>query len=542
MEKAMQSRREFLKRSAALGLASAGAVTLYRCGSAASLSGSKLNIIFILTDDMSYHALSSYGQEHYRTPNMDRLALNSIRFQNGYSGSPECAPSRASLMTGMHMGHCRIRKNLSLRGQEHLLQEDVTVAEILKSAGYATGFVGKWGIGLPGTEGVPYKKGFDYAYGFYDQRRAHTYYPDYIMENEKEIILSENHGFNLKRLYEYGWSPVGKEGHVANRYDEQGRLIADGVADPAKAVNAEDLYQEAALSFIRQKKNESFFLYYATQIPHGPLITPHLGEFKDKDWSIRHKELAAMKVHLDRGVGRMMHLLEELGILENTIIFFASDNGYSQWGNFGRERWKDDPLFKNKGPWRDGKTTCKEGGVRVPFFAYCPKFIPARESHHICALYDFPATAADIAGVKLAQVNDGISLVPEMENRSRQQQKHEYLYWEKIHEQAVRMGQWRAYRTHPTEQTELYDIERDPASENNIAAEHPDIIAEIEQIFREAHVDSEWYINPGENQESISAKREKAEKESDVPASRRGNTTYTDWDGVIDRSQYIRNR
>ena len=495
------------------------------------LAGSKPNIIFIFSDDLSYRDLSSYGQKLYRTPNLDRLATGGVRFNQAYAGSPECAPSRASLMTGMHMGHCRIRKNSSVRGQDHLLAEDITVAEVLTRAGYATGFVGKWGIGLPGTEGVPYKQGFDYAYGFYDQGRAHGYYPDFLMANDKRVVLTGNHGFDMERLYDYNRRPVGRLGGVANEYDKDGRLVAAGVAETARVSNSEDLVQEAALKFIRNNGDGRFFLYYATQIPHGPVITPSLGEFKDKDWSLKNKEWASMILHLDRGVGRITALLKELGIERNTLIFFAGDNGYSQWGYFARKRWLDDPLFRNRGPWRGGKFTCMEGGLRVPFFACWPGRIPARQSEHVCALYDFLATAADLAGVKLEHETDGISLVPELENRPDAQKEHEYLYWEsckgKLHEQAVRMGPWKAYRPGPDKPTQLYRIDRDVACRRDLAKDNREIVGKIERIFREARTDSEWYINPGESAAAIKAKTEKARRTKSMQTSTRANTTYT---------------
>ena len=523
-------RRTFIKNVSLTGIGLSAFSILPACAGKSQLSGSGLNIIIILADDLSYRDLSSYGQEHFQTPNLDSLVQNGIRFNQAYSGSPECAPARASLLTGMHMGHCRIRANGSVRGQDYLLAEDITVAEMLKDAGYVTGFIGKWGVGLPGTEGVPYRQGFDYAYGFYDQGRAHGYYPDYIMENEKKIVLPENHGFNMERLYDYNRRPVDKLKGVDNNYDSNGTLIADGVADPARVSNSETLFQDAASSFIRKNRNNRFFLYYATQIPHGPVITPQLGKYKDKNWSLKHKEWAAMVTHLDTGIGRIIDLLKEEGIADNTVIFFAGDNGYSQWGYFGRERWQDDPHFRNKGPWRAGKFICMEGGVRVPFFAYCPDRIPVRESNHICALYDFPATAAEIAGVKPQHAMDGVSLTAELENRPRSQQKHDYLYWENgtfnPHGQAVRMGPWRAYRPHPAKPTELYRIEEDIACENDIAEEHPDIVGKVERIFDEAHTDSEWYINPGESEESINKKRERAEKSNSMQISIRANSTF----------------
>ena len=189
----------------------------------------KPNILIIFSDDLSHSDLSCYGQKEFSTPNLDALALNGIRFTQAYSGSPECAPSRGSLMTGMHMGHCRIRANSSVRGQDHLLSEDVTVAEVLKGAGYTTGFIGKWGIGLPGTEGAPDKQGFDFSYGYYDQARAHGFFPHYLMRNGKPEPIPENYGFNMKRVSTYNGRPVDRLDDVKNIYDEHGHLVPDGV-------------------------------------------------------------------------------------------------------------------------------------------------------------------------------------------------------------------------------------------------------------------------------------------------------------------------
>ncbi len=515
-------RRGFLKFAAcaALGAASGSSSAQRR-----TMSGSRPNILFILADDLSYRDLSCHGQKKFETPNLDRLALGGLRFTQAYSGAPECAPARGSLMTGMHMGHCRIRKNRSVRGQDHLLPEDVTVAEVLKGAGYATGFIGKWGIGLPGTPGAPEKQGFDFSYGFYDQQRAHGFYPDFLMRNGQYVRLPQNHGFDMERVYRYNASPLDKIDAVKNHYDAQGRLLPGGVADPEKAVHSEDLFQAAALEFIREHQREPFFLYYATQLPHGPCITPNLGAFKDKDWPLKNKEWAAMVTHLDRGVGKMLALLEALGLRGNTVVFFAGDNGYSQYGYFKRPKWEDDPIFHNKGPWRSGKFICHEGGLRVPFSVNWPGRIAPRESDHICALYDFLATAADLAGVKNAPKTDGLSLAPELENDAARQQQHAYLYWEKDHEQAVRMGPWRAWRPHPAKPSELYRIEEDVASLHDVAQRHPDIVARIERIFVQAREDSPWYINPGEDSASIARKKERGAANPQI--AHKANTSRT---------------
>jgi len=490
----------------------------------------KPNIIFIFSDDLSYRDLSCYGQENFSTPNLDILAFNGLRFNNAYAGSPECAPSRGSIMTGMHMGHCRIRANRSARGQDHLEDEDITLAEVLKEAGYTTAFIGKWGIGLPGTAGTPCKQGFDYSLGYYDQTRAHGYFPDFMMENGDTILLPQNHGFNMRRVYQYNSRPADNLDDVKNIYDENGILMPDGVKDHSQATYSEDLFRKAALSFIRENSDNPFFLYYATQLPHGPCIIPDLGVYWDKDWSLKHKEWAAMVSYMDRSVGSIVDFLDELGQLENTVIFFAGDNGYSQWGYFGRSAHDDDPVFHNKGPWPKGKFTCThEGGMRVPFFVYWKDHINPGESEHLCALYDFFQTAADLAGMK-APSNDGLSLMPIMTDKPEKQEKHEYLYWENgtssPHAQSLRMGKWWAFRSHPSEKLQLFDLEKDLLCENDISSLNSDIVRKVLKIFSDAHTDSEWYTNPGDPDELVEAKRRKAEAEGTLQEPTRANTLH----------------
>ena len=495
-----------------------------------TISGSRPNIIFILADDLSYRDLSFFGQSCFNTPNLDRMARGGMVFSNAYAGSSECAPSRASLLTGLHMGHCRIRKNRSVRGQDHLVDGDQTLAEVLKKAGYATGFIGKWGVGLPGTEGVPYRQGFDFAYGYYDQLRAHGFYPDYMMQNEQVVPVPENHGFDMEKLYEYNRRKIDQLEDVKNQYDRTGHLIPGGVKDPSSARHSENLFIEKARNFIRTRKEEPFFLYYATQLPHGPCITPDISKFMNEAWSLKHKEWAAMVTHMDRSVGAILDELDRQGIADNTILLFAGDNGYSAWGYFARPAWDDDPLFNNKGPWDAGKFICRDGGVRVPFFAYWPDRIRAGRSPHICALYDVLETVADLAGVSPEKPTDGISLVPVLEGRNGEQPKHAYLYWENgsmgQHAQAVRMDRWFLFRSHPTKEVELYDVERDRACQKNVSDQHPEVMKKMLQIIAEAHTDSEWYVNPGEPPEVTRAKKERAQKEGSLQTPTRANSKY----------------
>jgi arylsulfatase A-like enzyme len=499
-------------------------------GARTGLAGTRPNIVLVLADDLSYFDLSFLGQKHFSTPAIDQLAEEGLFFTNAYAGAPECAPSRGSLLTGMHLGHGRIRANSSARGQDHLLPEDQTVAEVLKKAGYATGFAGKWGVGLPGSAGTPNRQGFDYSFGFYDQGRAHTFFPEYLYENRHKMPLPENYGFNMERVYTYNRRPVENLDDVANTYDAEGRLVPDGVADPAKATYSEDLVLDKATAFIREHKADPFFLYYATQLPHGPCIVPSLGEFREKPWSLKHKEWAAMVTRLDRSVATLVAELRAQGVLDNTVILFAADNGYSQYGYLGRPKWTDDPLFHNKGPWHKGKFVCTDGGGRVPFVMSWPGRIARGRTDHLTALYDFLETAAELAGVKPEKATDGISLVPLLEGNRDAQPVHPYLYWENgtisPHGQSVRMGRWFAFREHPSKPVQLFDVEKDVACEQDVAEAHADVVERVLAIFREAHVDSEWYTNPGDSKDVIKARTARAEREGTLQESTRPNSGH----------------
>jgi len=497
-------------------------------GSAGLLAAAKPNIVILLADDMSYRDLGIYGQTRFSTPNLDRLARQSLRFTQSYAGAPECAPSRGTLMTGLHTGHASIRANSSARGQDHLRAEDITMAEILKQAGYATCMVGKWGIGLPGTLGTPDKQGFDYSFGYYDQARAHTYFPNYLYENGKKIPLPENYGFDMERLYRYN-SAAHPDPSVMNRYDAKGNLIPPGVKDPRQVKYSEALIEQAAIRFVRQHKDGPFFLYFATQLPHGPTIIDNLGDLKDRsDYpSLKHKEWAAMIRRLDRFTGQLTGLLKQLGVYENTIIFFASDNGYSQCGYFGRgnarTNWPDDPFFRNKGPFRGGKFSALEGGIRVPFFVHwAGKIRPAISAEPVWLVDIFP-TVAELAGVTIHHRIDGLSLVPVLENRPCDFPRRPYMYWEKRDEQAVRMGPWKAYRPHPSKPVELFLIGEDTYCDRNLAAFYPNVVRRIETIMSQARVDHPWYHNPGETKQQDQAKRNKAERLGQLQVSTRAN-------------------
>ena len=477
----------------------------------------KTNIIFILADDLSYRDLSCYGQQQYQTPHLDALARSGIRFSQAYAAAPECAPSRASLLTGLHTGHSSVRMNSSARGQDHLMDEDVTIAEGLKEAGYRTAFTGKWGIGLPGTEGLPYKQGFDYCFGFYDQARAHTFLPDYLWENDQKITYPENSGFEMLRRYDYS--------QVQNTYDEKGRLYVEELKDPYTYAYSQNEIEKAAFKFLDQNNpNQTkapFFLYFATQLPHGPVMAQELGALTEPDSIFQtSREWASMVIHLDNFVGDLVRYLQEKNLYENTIIFFASDNGYSMCGYTTRGNapdWPDDPWLKNKGPFAGGKFSVLEGGCRVPFFVSCPAlFKPSTYSTPVW-LPDFFPTAMELAGLHPDRYQtDGKSLLPILRGEEADYEPHEYLYFSKGVEQAVRMGPWKAYRKNPNSDMELYLVEEDTYTERNLAYLYPNLVEKADQIMRAEHTPHPWYRFPYESQQEFMAKKKKAEETGNV--------------------------
>lgn len=490
------------------------------------------NIIFILADDLSYRDLSCYGQQQYQTPHLDKLARSGIRFSQAYAAAPECAPSRASLLTGLHTGHSSVRMNSSVRGQDHLLDEDLTIAEALKEAGYRTAFTGKWGIGLPGTEGLPYKQGFDYCFGYYDQARAHTFLPDYLWENDQKVNYPENEGFDMFRRYDYS--------QPQNTYDEKGQLYVNELKDPYGYTYSQNEIENAAFKFLDENNPEltqaPFFLYFATQLPHGPVIAEELGSLAQADSIMQiSREWAAMVIQLDDFVGELVAYLKEKGQFDNTIIFFASDNGYSMCGYTTRGNgpdWPDDPWLRNKGPFTGGKFSVLEGGCRVPFFVSCPaKFEPGAYSHPVW-LPDFFPTALELAGIDPQQYpTDGKSLLPLLQGESDIYQGHEYLYFSKGTEQALRMGPWKAYRKNPKADMELYLVEEDTYTERDLAPLYPDLVGKIDQLMKTEHTPHPWYRHPYESQEEYAAKKNKAiETDNKLPVFRPNGIERFPWE------------
>lgn len=437
-------------------------------GSVAAQSSRPPNVVFILADDLGRGHCGCYGQTKIRTPNIDRLAAEGMKFNQFYSGANVCAPSRSTLMTGLHCGHTAVRNNGLKR---HLYDEDVTVAEVLKKAGYATGGFGKWGLGLPDTPGVAVKQGFDTWCGQYSQTHAHFYYPFFLMKDLKRVPLPENEG---KR---------------------RGRYV-------------QDVIHEEALKFIDANKDRPFFAYLPYILPHVELLAPPEArrEYEGKFPKIgrpdprpgyqgsddAHAEFAGMVTYFDKLVGQVLERLDKLGIADNTIVFFSSDNGPQPGA------WTDIfvDYFDGNGPFRGAKTNFYEGGIRVPLLVRWPGKVKAGSTSEFVGYFpDVMPTVAELAGASqhLPRQIDGLSFAPTLLGRPGEQKAHAYLYWEQagpmqtIGEQAVRWGNWKAVKNNAREALELYDLANDIAEERNVAAQHPDVMRRIEAICREAH-------------------------------------------------------
>lgn len=439
------------------------------------------NIVYILADDLGYGDLSCYGQSNFRTPNIDRLANKGMLFTQHYSGSTVCAPSRSSLMTGQHTGNTFIRGNKRAPGGQYPIASTVlTVAELLKENGYVTGAFGKWGLGPPGSEGDPNMQGFDKFYGYNSQTLAHNYYPGHLWDNQTKVILDENSG------------------------------KATGIYGP-------ELIHKNALKFIEENKDTTFFLFYPSIIPHAELFAPdtymakYRGKFlpekkyKGTDDGKRfrkggygsqneaHAAFAGMINLLDDQVGDIYAKLDELGIADNTLIIFTSDNGPHKEGG------ADPDYFDSNGKLKGYKRDLYEGGIRVPMIAYWSgKIAEKSTSNHISAFWDFLPTVCDIIQIDKPKNIDGISFLPEL--LGKQQEKHDFLYWE-FHEQngkqAVRIGKWKGIRLNmddnPNALIELYDLSVDVGEQNNIASDHPEIVKKISDIMKREHTYSKEF-------------------------------------------------
>ncbi len=442
-----------------------GLFVLQSCNSPEANS-EKPNIIFIMADDLGYGDVGCYGQEVIQTPHIDRLAARGMRFTQHYAGNTVCAPSRCALMTGYHMGHAEIRGNKQAEpsGQWPISDQALTVAEILKKAGYKTGMVGKWGLGIDVNSGNPLRQGFDFYYGYLDQVLAHNYYPEFLIRNGKREYLDNEVTYLDTTLWHKGL----------------------GSYSTKRLSYSHDLMALEVLDFIRASKEGPFFLYVPFTIPHDngeePIgerqEVPDHGIYADQDWPGEEKGYAAMITRMDKDVGRILDLLTELHLASNTIVFFTSDNGPVPDRSYTA-------FFNSNGPYRGGKMNLYEGGIRVPMIvAWEGQIEPGTQSDHISAFWDFLPTACDLAEVEPPSGIDGISMLPVLTGHP--QETHESLYWEFTEAggaQAIRKGNWKLVRNQVISEapgtTELYNLEEDPQEQNNIAEDFPDVAEDL---------------------------------------------------------------
>jgi len=445
----------------------------------------KPNIIFILADDLGIGDVGAYGQQKIRTPNIDRIAAEGMRFTGFYSGHCVCAPSRCALMTGKHTGHSVVRNNMQRspndEGQVPMPQGTVTVPQLLKKAGYATAIVGKWGLGMPEDKSSPLDFGFDHHYGYLCQGVAHTYYPPYLWRDNAKETLDGN-----------------------PPYDPSMR----GVIPPTGKTYSADLIDNDGLSWVRTHKGGPFFLYFASTVPHLSLQVPDdsLAEYKGK-WAetpyrnTKHyannetprATYAAMITRFDHDVGRLLDLLKELNLDDNTLVFFSSDNGavFPLAGT-------DPVFFGSTGGLRGYKQDLYEGGIRTPFLARWPGHVTAGSTSDLMgAFWDLMPTFCDLTGTMPPADIDGISILPTLLGQPGQK-PHDHLYWE-YHSggsaQAVRFGEWKAIRNGvkkaPDSTPELYNIQTDPTEKTNVAAENPEVAAKAALLMKSARIPSE---------------------------------------------------
>ncbi len=456
-------------------LVATGCLVLLACGPEPAGPEVAPNIVWILADDLGFGDLGSYGQQRIRTPHLDRMAAEGMRFTDAYAGFTVCAPSRSVLMTGQHTGHTRVRRN----GSSGLLDEDVTVAELLRDAGYATALVGKWGLGMEDSPGAPWRQGFDHFFGYLSQRHAHNYYPAFLMRMGERtplrnvVIPDDRPG---------GWSGV-----ATQRLDY-----------------SHDVLMEDALRWVERNAESPFFLYLALTIPHANneaggrdgggnpgvdsvdvdlgehrerigMEVPDAGEYQDEDWPGPQKGTAAMITRMDAGVGDLFGLLAELGIDHRTIVFFSSDNGpHAEGGN-------DPFFFDSNGPLQGYKRSLHDGGIRVPMIVRWPSRIPSGAVSDLPWYFaDFLPTVADLVGFDPPEGIDGTSVLPALLGEDPRIDDR-FLYWGGTpgNAEAVRWGRWKAVREGPAEPLELFDLSVDAGEERDVARENPEVVAAI---------------------------------------------------------------
>ena len=419
----------------------------------------KPNIIFILSDDLAQGDLGCYGQKLIKTPNLDRMAKEGTRFTQGYCGTTVCAPSRSSLMTGLHSGHCPIRANREIgkEGQKPLPPGTITVAKILHDAGYATACCGKWGMGMFDTTGSPLKLGFDHFFGYNCQRHAHSYFPTYLYNDDKRFDLPGNTVKGIGKTY------------------------------------AQNLIADETLKFVRTNKDRPFFLYYSITLPHGNHEIDDLGIYAKENWTMTQKSYAAQVTRLDSDFGRLLDLLKELKLDENTLVMLAGDNGSS----FDPKSEVGSLFDQASNGLRGYKRGLYEGALRQASLARWPGKVPAgRVSDEPWAFWDFLPTAAELAGAPIPAEckTDGLSLVSFLQGGPAPQRDH--FYWE-LHEgtslQAVRFGDWKAVRNGPERPIELYDLKTDAAESKDLAQSKPDLVAKAENWMKSSRTDDpDW--------------------------------------------------
>lgn len=448
---------------------------------AAPASHRKPNIILILADDLGYGDLGSYGQKQIKTPNLDRMAAEGMRFTQFYAGSTVCAPSRAVLMTGRHAGHVSIRGN----ADAPLATNEITVAQLLKGQGYFTGCFGKWGLGLENSGSTPSARGFDEWFGYLDQTDAHNYYPTRLWRSSTIAGVADMA------------MPI--------RPNENG----------ARGRYSHDLFTMAARNFIRIAQREPFFLFLPYTIPHANnelkergMEVPSLEPYEEEPWPAPERAKAAMITRLDRDIGALLDQLKALRIESNTVVLFTSDNGPHREGGV-------DPMhFASAGPLRGIKRDLFEGGIRVPLIARWPGRIkPGVVSDQVWSFWDVLPTATELAGVPEPEGIDGLSFAPTLLGKP-QERQHEFLYWE-FHErgskQAVRMGDWKAIRQQIGKPLELYHLKSDPAETRDVASENPEVVARIETYLKTARTESAlWPLRTPADQREQNRRRRDA--------------------------------
>tara|TARA_Y100000588_G_scaffold391947_1_gene502155 strand:+ start:2480 stop:3874 length:1395 start_codon:yes stop_codon:yes gene_type:complete len=426
-----------------------------------SQESTKPNIIFIMADDLGYGDLGSFGQKVIQTPSLDKMAIEGTRFTDCYAGSTVCAPSRSVLMTGLHTGHTTVRGNFGKHGvvglgggngRVPLEADDVTVAEVLKSVGYVNGMTGKWGLGEPDTTGHPNDQGFDEWFGYLNQRKAHSYYPDFIWRNKEKVEFPEN-------------------------------------ADGKKVTYSHDLFTDFALDFVTRHKDEPFFLYIPYTIPHARYEIPVTAPYTDEPWTDDEKVQAAMITRMDRHIGSLFQLLKDLEIDENTIVFFCSDNGAA-------ERWEG--RFDASGILQGRKRDMYEGGIRTPMIVRWPGKVAAGATDDLAWYFaDVLPTLADLAGAESQDNIDGVSVLPTLLGKS-QDLSDRFMYWEfheRTFQQAIRQGKWKAICSGLGAPLQLYDLSKDISESNNVADENPQIVAELESLLKTARSPSKnWPV------------------------------------------------